>query len=79
MQYAFPPDLQKLVDAYLASGRYANEDAVLREALIALAEEDEDFIAVRDAIAEWRGGDQGMPLADAFAHIRDRVVGELGT
>jgi putative addiction module CopG family antidote len=79
MRYAFPADLQKLINAYLASGRYANEDAVIREALIALTEEDEDNIAVRDAIAEWRSGDQGTPLADAFAHIRDRVVDEPGT
>jgi putative addiction module CopG family antidote len=68
--YAFPPDLGKLVEAYLASGRYATEDEVLRDALRALAEEDEDLVAVREAVAEWRGGDPGTPLAEAFEQVR---------
>lgn len=75
MHYPFPPDLQKLVDARLATGSYASEDEVLRDALRALTEEDEDLAAVREAIAEWRAGDPGMPLNEAFDEIRRNVHG----
>lgn len=75
MQYAFPPDLQKLVEAQLATGIYSSEDDLLREALRALTEEDEDLAAVREAIAEWRAGDPGMPLNEAFDEIRRNVHG----
>lgn len=76
MSYAFPPDLQQLVAAQLSSGHYANEDELLREALRALSEEDEDLAAVREAIAEWRAGDQGTPLAEAFDEVRRAAENE---
>jgi putative addiction module CopG family antidote len=70
MNYAFPPDLQKLVEARLTTGNYSTEDEVLRDALRALAEEDEDLIAVREAVSEWRAGDVGTPLSEAFEQVR---------
>jgi putative addiction module CopG family antidote len=70
MSYAFPSDLQKLIDARLSAGHYASEDDVLRDALRALVEEDEDLQAVREAVSEWRNGDDGLPLKEAFAQIR---------
>jgi putative addiction module CopG family antidote len=70
MLYSFPPDLRKLIELRLDSGRYSTEDEVLRDALRALAEEDEDLVAVREAVAEWRAGDVGTPLAEAFEQVR---------
>ena len=70
MQYAFPPDLQELIAAGLATGRYKTEDDLLREAFRALAEQDEDLIAVRDALDEWHSGDEGTPLGEAFDEVR---------
>jgi Arc/MetJ-type ribon-helix-helix transcriptional regulator len=52
MQYSFPSDLQKLIAAGLVTGRYKTEDDLLRDAFRALAEEDEDLLAVRDALGE---------------------------
>jgi putative addiction module CopG family antidote len=78
MSYRFPPDLQELVAAQLSSGRYDSEDDLLREALRALAEEQEDLTAVRDAVAEWRSGDSGVPLDEAFSRVRRRVEGVEG-
>lgn len=75
MSYPFPPDLQQRIAAHLSSGRYQTEDDVLREALRALAEEEEDLAAVREAVAEWRSGDPGEPLDEAFAKVRRRVDG----
>ena len=34
---------------------------------------DEDLTAIREAIAEWRAGDPGMPLDDAFEQVRRSV------
>ena len=72
MPYPFPPDLQELVLKQMASGRYASEDELLRSALRALDEDEQDLQAVRESLAEWRAGDPGVPLADAFAAVRAR-------
>lgn len=71
MPYPFPPDLQELVGEQMASGKYASEDELLRSALRALAADDEqDLDAVRESLADWRAGDPGVPLEDAFGAIR---------
>lgn len=36
----------------------------------ALDIEAEDIQAVKDAVAEWRAGDDGLPLKEAFDEIR---------
>ena len=66
MLHPFPPDLQTLVREQMASGKYASEDELLRSALRALAEEEQDLDAVRESLAELRAGDPGVPLEDAF-------------
>lgn len=70
MAYPFPADVQQLVAEQMAFGGYQSEDDLLRDALRALSEEQEDLHAVRDAIADWRAGDEGVPLADAFDAVR---------
>jgi putative addiction module CopG family antidote len=70
MSYPFPSDVQQLVEAHLSSGRYSTEDDVLRDALRALAEEEQDLQAVRESIDEWKAGDPGTALADAFDRVR---------
>jgi putative addiction module CopG family antidote len=72
MPYPFPPDLQTLLREQMASGKYASEDELLRSALRALAEEEQDLDAVRESLAEWRAGDPGALLEDAFDAIRGR-------
>lgn len=76
MSYAFPPDLQRLVASRLATGRYQSEDDVLRDALRALSEEDEDRESIRQAIEEWRAGDMGISLDEAFREIDGRFPSE---
>ncbi len=76
MNYPFPRDVQQLVEAHLTSGHYTNEDDVLRDALRALQEENEDLAAVKEAISEWRAGDEGIPLEDAFKRVRDGDIAE---
>lgn len=33
-------------------------------------EEEDDLREIREAVAEWRAGDEGLPLKDAFNEIR---------
>lgn len=72
MTYSFPPDVAQLVREKMASGKYASQDDLLRDALHSLTEEEEDLAAVRDAIAEHAAGDEGVPLDDAFVAVRER-------
>ena len=72
MPYQFPPDLQQLVADRLATGVYQSENDMLREALLALAEQEQDLAAVQEAIAELNAGDEGLPLEEAFNSIRGK-------
>ena len=72
MAFSFPPDLQEFVRERLASGKYASEEELLRDAFQALADEEEDLDAVREALAEWQAGDAGVPLDDAVEALRKK-------
>jgi putative addiction module CopG family antidote len=61
------------VDDRLAVGSYATEDDVLRDALRALDEEEEDLEAVRDAVRELHSGDAGLPLDQSFELVRQSI------
>lgn len=75
MPYPIPRDVQDLIAAQLATGRYQNEDDVLREALRALQEASDDVTAVQDAIDAWKAGDDGLPLDQAFDSVRKDCLG----
>lgn len=72
MAYQFPPDVQQHLTSWIASGKYGSEDDVLRAALRALAEEEDDFSAVSEALKEIEAGDPGIPLQQAFDDLRAR-------
>lgn len=72
MPLIVPPDVEALVAKQVASGRYRTEEDVLRSALEALTEADEDLAAVQEALKEWRTGDPGVPLDEAIRTIRTR-------
>jgi Arc/MetJ-type ribon-helix-helix transcriptional regulator len=72
MPYPFPQDIQELVAAQLTTGRYADENAVLRDALAVLREVETEAIAVQAAIDEWRAGDVGVPLDQAIEAAREQ-------
>lgn len=48
----------------------AVEVTELRDLLRALDQEGEDLQAVQAAVTEWRAGDEGLPLKEAFDEIR---------
>lgn len=70
MGYSFPADLKQLIEQQMATGRYHSEDELIRDALAALSAESAETEAIQAAIDEWRAGDAGLPLDDAFALVR---------
>lgn len=69
MTFPFPPDLQAFVRERMASGKYPSEEALLRDAFQALAEE-EDLSAIQEAVSELQAGDLGVPLDEAIENAR---------
>jgi putative addiction module CopG family antidote len=73
MHYSFPPDLRQFVDERLASGQYANEDDLLRAAFRVLLEEEQEFLAVGDAVDRFKQGEHCTPLDEAINRVRQQV------
>jgi putative addiction module CopG family antidote len=76
MPYAFPPDVDQLVRSRMATGNYRSEDELLRCALEALAEQEDDLQAIQEALAELEADDPGLPLEEAFREVRQRYQAE---
>jgi Arc/MetJ-type ribon-helix-helix transcriptional regulator len=70
MLQQFPPDVEALIRAQMASGIYRSQDDLLRVALENLARQDEELCAVRESMDLLDAGDPGIPLDDAFASLR---------
>ena len=74
MPYTIPPDVETLVAHQMSTGRYQTEDDVLRSALEALTQLDEDLAAVQAAVDDWRQGDLGLPLNEVMRRIRESAT-----
>ena len=74
MPYTISPDVETLVAHQMSTGRYQTEDDVLRSALEALTQQDEDIVAVQAAVDEWRQGDSGLPLDEVMRRIRESAT-----
>ena len=71
-----PDDVQAAIDAKVASGQYADEESVLREAMASLDDFDENVAKVQQGIETWQAGDEGIPIDAAFEMVRREVEGE---
>jgi putative addiction module CopG family antidote len=56
MPYEFPTDLRQRIEAQIATGEYANENDVLRDAIRALEREKQDIAAIRAGIEDMEAG-----------------------
>ena len=77
MSIVVPHDVEEFVAGQIAAGRYQSEDEVLRSAMQALVELDDDLMAVQESISAWRSGDAGIPLDEAIEQILS--AGHRGT
>ncbi len=82
MSYQFPPDLEQRVKARMSDGRYNSEDDLLRDAMDALDQLEQDKVArweERNQIATEQSR-QGLskPLDDeaVLRRLRDRLAEE---
>ena len=72
MTYHFPADVEERVQARMATGRYASEDEVLRDALDTLDTLEADAREVQVAIDAVKEGDAPVPLDQAFEALRKK-------
>jgi putative addiction module CopG family antidote len=71
MAYQFPPDLDEEIKGRMASGQYASEDEVLREALRALRWRDQEVAAIQEGIEDMEAG-RTKPLREFDREFRKR-------
>lgn len=72
MPYQFPPDVQELIREAVASGYYATEDDLIREALHALIQRDEELADIKAGVADMEAG-RLRPINEVDAEIRGRL------
>ncbi len=72
MANQFPPDLEEQLKERMATGQYASEDDVLREALRALKRQDEDVAALKEAITDMEAGDRGRSFDEFVDDFRKK-------
>ena len=72
MEYELPPDVARQVRQRVASGRYANEAEVLRDALAALESRDQQLAAIQAGIDDMEAG-RVRPFNQADAEIRKQL------
>jgi putative addiction module CopG family antidote len=83
MAYQIPPDVDARVQAHLATGEFADVDAVIREALNALKRRQESFERLREMVLEAEedvvAGRVGEFDAEAtIAHVMRRLAAAGG-
>jgi putative addiction module CopG family antidote len=69
MPYDLPADLRHEIEERMASGQYASEEDVLREAMRALKSRDEEIAAIQAGIDDMEGG-RLRPFEEVDAEIR---------
>ncbi|MEO8495060.1 MAG: type II toxin-antitoxin system ParD family antitoxin [Planctomycetota bacterium] len=52
MPYQLPPDIQQSIEAQIATGNFASEDEVLREAMASLASRQRGMQQLRQMVAD---------------------------
>jgi putative addiction module CopG family antidote len=70
MKYELPPDVEQQLKERVASGRYASEADVLRDALAALESRDQELAAIQAGIDDMEAG-RVRPFNEVDAEIRE--------
>jgi Arc/MetJ-type ribon-helix-helix transcriptional regulator len=72
MQYPFPPEIEQLVTAQLATGKYSSENEVLMHALRTLTDYDESVADIQEGIADEAAG-RMRPLCVVDSDLRQKL------
>ena len=73
MSTDIPADILAAIELKIASGEYADQESVLREAMARLDEFDDDVVGLQASIDKWKAGDKGVPVDDAFDMVRRKM------
>jgi predicted transcriptional regulator len=72
MAYQFPSDVQQLIREGMALGNYATEDDMIRDALLAFIQRNEDLAAIQAGVADMDAG-RFRPIREVDAEIRSSL------
>ncbi len=72
MSNKFPPEIQNLIDQYMASGAYSSENHFLQTALHVLSDYQATITDIRQGISEFEDG-KAEPLSQAMDDIRRQL------
>jgi hypothetical protein len=72
MQYPFPAEIEQLVTAQMASGKYPSENDVLLHALRTLKDFNESVADIQDGIADEAAG-RMRPLREVDTDMRQQL------
>jgi Arc/MetJ-type ribon-helix-helix transcriptional regulator len=64
--------VHRLIRERMASGKYASEEELLRQAFEALDSQDEEDRAIQVGLDSLDAGNPGTPLEEAFERIRNK-------
>lgn len=78
MSYALPPDAHAQIRQYVATGRYASEDEVLRAAMRALAFRDEELAAIQEGVNDMAAG-RVRTFEEVDVEISERFATQRGS
>ena len=71
MPYQLSEEIQQVIDERISAGEFRNADEVIQAAFDALQQSDENVAKIQEAIDDWKAGDEGLPLDEAFNLIRE--------
>ena len=71
MSYELPTDVTQTIDTLLATGRYSSVDEVLRDALAALRQREDDVAAIEAGLADVEAG-RYRPFSEIDTEFRLR-------
>ena len=72
MAYQFPSDVQQLIREGMALGNFATEDDMIRDALLAFIQRNEDLAAIQAGVADMDAG-RFRPIREVDAEIRSSL------
>ncbi len=72
MSYAFPPEIQQLIELNMSTGMYTSEEHVLQSALNVLSDYNATIADIRQGQVDYESG-RGESLSEAMSDIRRQL------
>jgi putative addiction module CopG family antidote len=70
MTYQVSPEVARLIENKMSSGKYGSTDELLLDALQLLEEEENELSAIQEGLDSLDRGEKGISLDEAFSKLR---------